>query len=125
VGARPAILGGLVVYLAVTLWATQLRTVAGFFGMAVMVGLVQGGVQSLSRALFGQFVPPGKSAEYFGFYNMLGKFAAVLGPLLIGITAALTGNPRSGIGSVALLFVAGGLLLWRVRVPPSLGGDHH
>ena len=117
IGARRAILIGLMVYLGVTLWATKLNTIGGFYGMAVMVGLVQGGVQSLSRSLFGQFVPPGKAAEYFGFYNMLGKFAAVLGPVLIGITAAVTGNPRSGIGSVALLFAAGAFLLWRVEVP--------
>ena len=117
VGARPAILGGLVVYIGVTLWATRLDSIAAFFGMAVVVGLVQGGVQSLSRSLFGQFVPPGKSAEYFGFYNMLGKFATVLGPVLIGVTARFTDDSRAGIGSVALLFLAGALLLWRVRVP--------
>ena len=117
VGARPAILAGLVVYIGVTLWATRLDSIAAFFGMAVIVGLIQGGVQSLSRSLFGQFVPPGKSAEYFGFYNMLGKFATVLGPVLIGVTAKLTHSPRSGIGSVALLFVSGALLLWWVRVP--------
>jgi UMF1 family MFS transporter len=116
-GARPAILAGLLIYIGVTLWATQLDSIAGFFGLAAVVGLVQGGVQSLSRSLFGQFVPPGKSAEYFGFYNMLGKFAAVLGPVLIGVTAALTHNSRSGISSVAVLFVAGALLLWQVRVP--------
>jgi UMF1 family MFS transporter len=116
-GARPAILAGLLIYIGVTLWARQLDSIAGFFGLAVVVGLVQGGVQSLSRSLFGQFVPPGKSAEYFGFYNMLGKFAAVLGPVLIGVTAALTHNSRSGISSVAVLFVAGALLLWQVRVP--------
>ena len=117
VGARPAILAGLVVYIGVTLWATRLDSIAAFFGMAVVVGLVQGGVQSLSRSLFGQFVPPGKSAEYFGFYNMLGKFATVFGPVLIGVTAMLTGSSRSGIASVALLFLVGALLLWRVRVP--------
>ncbi len=117
VGARPAILVGLIVYIGVTLWATRLDSIAAFFGMAVIVGLVQGGVQSLSRSLFGQFVPPGKSAEYFGFYNMLGKFATVLGPVLIGVTAKVTGSPRSGIGSVAVLFVAGAVLLWWVRVP--------
>jgi UMF1 family MFS transporter len=87
--------------------------------MAVVVGLVQGGVQSLSRSLYGRFVPEGKSAEYFGFYNMVGKFATVLGPLLIGLTAALTGNSRSAIASVAILFVAGGVLLARVREPSS------
>ena len=117
IGARPAILAGLVVYIGVTLWATRLDSIAAFFGMAVVVGLVQGGVQSLSRSLFGQFVPPGKSAEYFGFYNMLGKFATVFGPVLIGVTARLTGSSRSGIASVALLFLVGALLLWRVRVP--------
>ena len=54
---------------------------------------------------------------YFGFYNMLGKFATVLGPVLIGVTAKLTESPRSGIGSVAVLFAAGAALLWCVRVP--------
>jgi MFS transporter, UMF1 family len=119
VGARPAILVGLIVYVGVTLWATRLDSIRAFFGMAVIVGLVQGGVQSLSRSLFGQFVPAGKSAEYFGFYNMLGKFATVLGPVLIGVTAKVTASPRSGIGSVAVLFIAGALLLWWVRVPPQ------
>ncbi|MGB8693698.1 MAG: MFS transporter [Steroidobacteraceae bacterium] len=119
IGARRGILLGLMVYIGVSGWAVVLSSVRGFFIMAVIVGLVQGGVQSLSRSFFGQFVPPGKSAEYFGFYNMLGKFATVLGPLLIAVTAALTGNPRSAIGSVALLFVAGALLLWRVRTPAA------
>jgi UMF1 family MFS transporter len=85
----------------------------------VVVGLVQGGVQSLSRSLYARFVPAGKSAEYFGFYNMVGKFATVIGPVLIALTATLTGNARSAIASVALLFVAGGVLLWRVQDQPA------
>ena len=115
--ARRGILLGLVVYAGVSLAAMRLSTVREFFLMAVIVGLVQGGVQSLSRSLFGQFVPTGKSAQYFGFYNMLGKFAAVLGPWLIAGTAHLTGDPRSAIGSVVILFVGGALLLLRVREP--------
>jgi UMF1 family MFS transporter len=119
IGARPAILLGIAVYTGVTMWAVVLDSVRGFYGVAVVVGLVQGGVQSLSRSLYARFVPAGKSAEYFGFYNMVGKFATVLGPVLIGVTAALTGNPRSAIASVALLFVAGGALLWRVQDQPA------
>ncbi|MGA3158338.1 MAG: MFS transporter [Steroidobacteraceae bacterium] len=117
IGARQSILAGLIVYLGVTVWAIMLHTVGQFYAMAVTVGLVQGGVQSLSRALFGQFVPKGKSAEYFGFYNMTGKFGAVLGPLIVGITAQLSGNSRAGIGAVAVLFLVGGAVLWRVHTP--------
>ena len=115
-GARRSVLLGLFVYTGVTVWAYFLDTTREFYLMAVVVGLVQGGVQSLSRSLFGRLVPAGKSAEFFGFYNMVGKFGTVLGPLLVGITAWLTGSPRGAILSVAVLFVAGGLLLWRVQV---------
>jgi UMF1 family MFS transporter len=61
-------------------------------------------------------VPDGKNAEFFGFYNMMGKFATVLGPLLIAIVAAVTHDERSSILSLVLLFVVGGLLLWRVPI---------
>jgi UMF1 family MFS transporter len=117
IGAQRAVLIGIAVYAGLTIYAQWLHTVYEFFAMAVVVGLVQGGVQSLSRSLFGQFVPPGKSAEYFGFYNLMGKFATVLGPLLVGATAALTHDSRAGISSLLVLFVIGGALLWRVRVP--------
>ena len=119
IGAQRAILIGLFVYLLVTAWAVYLHSIEQFFAMAVTVGLVQGGVQSLSRALYGQFVPPGKSAEYFGFYNMTGKFGAVLGPLLVGVTAAVTGSSRAAIGAVAVQFLAGGIVLWRVPNPAA------
>jgi UMF1 family MFS transporter len=79
---------------------------------------VQGGVQSLSRSLFGRLVPEGKNAEFFGFYNMMGKFATVLGPLLIAIVASVTHNERASIVSLVLLFLVGGVLLWRVPITP-------
>lgn len=118
-GARRSVLVGLVVYTAVSVWAYFLDTVAEFYAMAVVVGLVQGGVQSLSRSFFGRLVPPGRSAEFFGFYNMIGKFGTVIGPLLVGLVALLTGSSRGSIMSVAVLFVAGGLLLYRVKDPAS------
>jgi UMF1 family MFS transporter len=119
IGAKRGILIGVAVYGLLCLYAMFLSSITEFFVMAVIVGLVQGGVQSLSRSLFGLFVPEGKSAEYFGFYNMMGKFATVIGPLLVGVTAALSGNSRAGISSLVLLFAAGGLLLWRVQAPGS------
>ena len=118
IGARRGILIGLVVYVGITVYAYFLDSETEFFVLAIAVGLVQGGVQSLSRSLFGRLVPEGKNAEFFGFYNMMGKFATVLGPLLIAIVAALTHNERASIVSLVLLFVVGGLLLWRVRFTP-------
>jgi UMF1 family MFS transporter len=110
-GARNGIFVALTVYAAATCYAYFLRDVRDFYLLAVVIGLVQGGVQSLSRSYFGRLVPEGKSSEFFGFYNMMGKFAAVLGPLLTGVVAKLTGDPRLSILSILLLFVAGAVLL--------------
>jgi len=117
-GTRTGLLLGIGVYLATTLWGYFLDTIAEFYAMAVVIGLVQGGVQSLSRSLYGRLVPPEKSGEFFGFFNMMGKFAAVFGPAIFGWVGVLTGSPRLAIMSLALLFGAGGLLLWFVRETP-------
>ena len=118
IGARRGILIGIIVYCAITVYAYFLDTVREFFALAIAVGLVQGGVQSLSRSLFGKLVPEGKNAEFFGFYNMMGKFAAFLGPLLMAVTAGFTTNARVPIVSLIVLFVVGGLMLWRVKITP-------
>jgi UMF1 family MFS transporter len=121
-GARGGVLIGIAVYAGVTAWAYFLHTVVQFFAMAVVIGLVQGGVQSLSRSFFGRLVPEGKSAEFFGFFNMVGKFGTVLGPLLVGLVAYLTGSSRASILSLVLLFAAGGLLLLWVKTPATESG---
>lgn len=115
-GTRRSILLAIGMYIAVTFWAVFLRTEAEFYAMAVAIGLVQGGVQSLSRSLFARLIPEDKAAEFFGFYNMVGKFAAVLGPFLVAGFAYFTGSPRAAIFSIVILFVAGGWLLTRVDI---------
>ena len=112
---KKAIYLGLAVYLGVTVWGYFLQHVWQFYVMAAIIGLVQGGVQSLSRSYFARLIPENKSGEFFGFYNMMGKFAAMVGPLLVGITAALTGSARLSILSVIILFIVGGAVLWFVR----------
>lgn len=114
IGPKRGILLGLVVYLGVTVWGSVLDSAAEFYGLAVLIGLVQGGVQALSRSLFARMVPVSRSAEFFGFYNMLGKFAAVIGPLLMGWAGVITGSSRASILAVAVLFLAGGGLLLTV-----------
>jgi len=104
VGAKTGIFVGIGVYLGATLWAYFMDRQVEFYALAGVIGLVQGGVQSLSRSLYAGIIPPGKAAEFFGFYNMLGKSAAVIGPALMGWMSLLTGNPRISIFSVALLF---------------------
>lgn len=113
-GAKTGIQIGIVVYLGVTLWGVKMDQVAEFYGLAVAIGLVQGGIQSLSRSLYARIIPADKAAEFFGFYNMLGKFAAILGPILMGLVALATSSTRLSILSVSVLFVAGGLLLRHV-----------
>ena len=93
-------------------WApTNMSETIHFYGLAVVIGLVQGGVQALSRSFYSRLIPADRPAEFFGFFNMMGKFAAVLGPILMGATARLTGSSRASILSVLVLFLIGGLLL--------------
>lgn len=122
-GARQGILIGIAIYLGVITWGYFMDQEAEFFALAVAVGLVQGGVQSLSRSLYAQLIPPEKAAQFFGFYNMWGKFAAVIGPVLMGWASLLTGNPRASILAISILFIAGALLLWKldIRKPAAAG----
>lgn len=114
IGARRGILIALGVYILVTAWGAFMDQVWEFYLLAAVIGLVQGGVQSLSRSLYARLIPPHRSAEFFGFYNMLGKFAAVMGPALMGWVGVLSGSPRIGILSVLVLFLLGAFLLTRV-----------
>ena len=82
-----------------------------------MIGLVQGAVQALSRSYYSVLIPADRAGEFFGFYNMMGKFAAVLGPVLVGVSAVLTGSSRVSILSILILFVGGMVCLARVRGP--------
>jgi UMF1 family MFS transporter len=113
-GAKTGIFIGIGVYLGVTIWAYGMETEWEFYVLACLVGLVQGGVQALSRSLYSRIIPRSRSAEFFGFYNMLGKFAAVVGPFLMGWVSLVTGSPRLAIVSVALLFLGGGTVLYFV-----------
>jgi MFS transporter, UMF1 family len=115
-GPKPAILAAIGVYVLVVLAATQMTRVEHFYALAASIGLVQGGIQALSRSLFASLIPAGETGELFGFYNMVGKFAAVLGPFLVGTTAALAGDIRLSLLPVLLLFLLGALLLRRVDV---------
>ena len=85
-----------------------------FYILACMIGLFQGGIQALSRSYFTRFVPKGREAQFFGFYNMLGKFASIIGPFLVGAVTLVTGSHRVGILSLVLLFLVGGILLYKV-----------
>lgn len=107
---RTGILLGIVVYLVICLYALNLTTTADFWILAIMVGTVQGGLQALSRSYFGKIIPKESGSEFFGFYNILGKFSAVMGPLLVGVVTQLTGKSTIGAGSLSLLFLVGLLI---------------
>lgn len=115
-GPKTGIYIGISVYLAVTVWAFFLRSEREFYALAVAIGLVQGGVQSLSRSLYTRIIPRDKAGEFFGLYNMLGKFAAIVGPFLMGLISFYTCNPRYSIFAISLLFILGGAILYFVDV---------
>ena len=116
IGPQPGIFICIAVYTAAAAYAYFLDSESEFMTLAVVIGLVQGGIQSLSRSLFGRLVPEGKSGEFFGFYNLMGKAAAVLGPLLAGFVAYTTGSSRLSIVSISILFIVGAFFLSRVRI---------
>ena len=117
IGAQRSILIGIAVYCGVTVFGYFMTTAAEFYALAIVIGLVQGGVQALSRSLYSRLIPQDEAGEFFGFYNMLGKFAAVIGPTLMGVVGVLTGSSRTAILSLLVLFIAGALLLMRVQEP--------
>ena len=116
-GMKRAIYGGLTVYIGVVCWAVFLEDVRQFYAMSITIGLVQGGVQSISRSLYASLIPKELSGEFFGFYNMLTKFAHVLGPVLIGIVVYFTDDPKFILVTVLPMFVLGAILLQKVRTP--------
>jgi len=130
-GVRKAIFLGLGAYLFITCWGAMIGKKEEFYLLAVMIGLVQGGIQALSRSYFSRLIPVEQSAQYFGLYNLIGKFAAILGPALMagtGLAARRLLMPaaptvfqmeaagrmasRFSIGSLAILFLAGALLFY-------------
>lgn len=115
-GPKRSILAGLVVYMGVSVCAYFLRSEAQFLALAVVVGMVQGGTQALSRSLFASLIPRHKSSEFFGFWSVLEKFAGVVGPALFATVHGLTGESRQAILSLIAFFVIGALLLTRVDV---------
>jgi UMF1 family MFS transporter len=114
IGAKRAIFIGIGVYLLVVIWAVQMTEKFEFYALAVTIGFVQGGIQALSRSLYSRLIPHDQAAEFYGFYNLLGKFAVIFGPVLIGLTGLVSRSSRVGIASIAILFLAGGALLYFV-----------
>ena len=112
---KNAILLALVVYAGVSVWGYFMATAVEFWLLAVMVGLVQGGSQALSRSLFGNMVPKAQTAEFFGFYDMSSKFAGLLGPFVFAAVASMSGSSRLSIMSLIVFFIVGGLILSRVN----------
>ncbi len=128
-GVRRSIYLAIFAYIIITFYGVLMTKAIEFYALAVAIGMVQGGIQALSRSYYSRLIPKGQEGEFYGFYNMLGKFAAILGPLLIGVVGLtikgtlgpLASTPeqqmaigqiasRWGIGSVVLLFVIGAIL---------------
>lgn len=114
-GPKRGIYFALAVYVVMSVWAIFMVEVRQFYIMAIVIGCVQGGVQGLSRSLYAALIPPDAPGEFFGFYNMLTKFAHVLGPMLVGIAATLSDDPKWVLLTLLPLFLSGGMLLAVVR----------
>lgn len=115
IGTKRAIFLGLGVYVLIAIFGYFLSAPKHFYLLAIVVGLVQGGTQALSRSLFASMVPKRKATEFFGFFSTGSKVAGVLGPALFGVIAKATGSSRPAILSVAVFFIIGGFLLLRVN----------
>ncbi len=107
---------GIGIYILICFGGLVISTIFGFYLLAGVIGLVQGGVQSVSRAVFSKMVPDGKDSEFFGFYNLVGKSAVIFGPMMMGLVSYLFSDPRAGIISLLILFIPGLLVLRMVEI---------
>lgn len=115
-GTRPTILGGLAVYTAISIYGYFLDSTTDFYILAVMVGLVQGGTQALSRSLFASMIPRDRSSEFFGLFAVFEKFAGIAGPAIFAAAQTAFGSSRPAVLSIIAFFIVGGFLLTRVDV---------
>ena len=113
-GHKQTLTFAIIIYIGVVIFSSQMDSAVEFFIMASVIGLVQGGVQAISRSFFSSLIPENKAAEFFGFYNFIGKSSVFIGPFMVSGIALLTDNPSLGILSLLLLFVPGLILLRRV-----------
>ena len=113
-GYKESLTFAIIVYIGVVLFSSQMDTAEEFFIVAAIIGLVQGGVQAISRSYFSNLIPQEKAAEFFGFYNFIGKSSVFIGPFMVSGIALLTGSPSIGILSLLVLFIPGLILLWKI-----------
>jgi MFS transporter, UMF1 family len=116
VGAKPAVFAGLAVYAVITLLGYYMKTATHFFMLAILVGMVQGGTQALSRSLFASMIPRHKSSEFFAFFGVFERYAGILGPLVFASMVEMTGSSRNAILAVLIFFIVGGAILAFVDV---------
>ena len=114
IGIKMAILIAIGAYALIAIIGFFMTNVSQFYILACAIGLFQGGIQALSRSYYTRLIPKENASEFYGFFNMLGKFAAIIGPMLVGIVTLITGEQRYGIISLVLLFLAGFILLRKV-----------
>jgi len=105
---------GILIYILISIFASRITTAAEFYAMAIVVGLVMGGVQAVSRAYFSSIIPKDKEAQFFGFYNLVGKSAVVVGPALLAWISMIFNTPRAGILGLLVLFIPSLILLWMI-----------
>lgn len=111
---------GLSVYIIITIWGTFMSTKWEFYGIAILIGCAQGGIQALSRSYFASLIPQGKEGEWFGVYNMIGRYAVIFGPLLVGSVALCSRSlgytammsARISIISILIFFISGAACLY-------------
>ncbi|MGL5353914.1 MAG: MFS transporter [Clostridium sp.] len=118
VGSKKMLYVGIITYTLICIYGYFIKTTLDFWILAMSVGSAQGGIQAISRSYFAKLVPKEKSTEFFGFYNIFGKFAAIMGPFLVGVVTQLTGKSNNGIISLVILFIIGGVVLSRVKEKP-------
>ncbi|MGY3725315.1 MFS transporter, UMF1 family [Granulicatella balaenopterae] len=119
IGNKKTLFLGIFTYILICVMALTVQTMDKFIILTILVGTAQGGIQALSRSMFGQIIPEEQSNEFFGFYNVFGKFSSILGTTLVGLTAQYTGNSLDGVFSLIFLFLIGAFLLYFVKVEPK------
>jgi UMF1 family MFS transporter len=116
IGAKAAVFVGLAVYAVITILGYYLQSAAQFFTLAILVGMVQGGTQALSRSMFAAMIPRHKSSEFFAFFSVFERYAGILGPAIFAWVVQHSGTSRNAVLSVIAFFIIGAALLTFVDV---------